>query len=75
MPNQNPDAEAALKKLGERVRDGFNKKHPASERSLDTFRKAIRDGYEQEQKLKREDAVNPPAHTKKPEPKKRGRHL
>lgn len=60
MPDQKPDADATLKKLGEHVRQGFAKKHPIPEKSLDTVRDAVREEWEKEQQEKR---------TKQPEPK------
>ena len=57
MPKQNPDAEAALRKLGQRVRQGHATQHPVSDKSLQTVRDAIREQYEQEQKIAREDAA------------------
>lgn len=47
MPKKNPDPEAALQKLGQRLRAGFAKEHPAQH--LDTVRNAVREQYEQEQ--------------------------
>ena len=51
MPKQNTDPERALEKLGQRVRAGFAKEHPAQ--SLDTVRDAVREQYEQEQRTRR----------------------
>ena len=51
MPKKTPDPEAALQKLGERLRAGFAKEHPAQH--LDTVRDALRDQYAQEQKTPR----------------------
>jgi len=58
MPNQHTDAEAKLQKLGERLRAGFAKQHPAQ--NLDAVRGAVREQYEQEQKAKREKPITPP---------------
>ena len=55
MPKQNTDPERALEKLGQRVRAGFAKEHPAQ--NLDTVREAVREQYEQEQRAPR--AVKP----------------
>ncbi len=49
MPNQNTDAELALRKLGERLRAGWVKKHPVPEQSLKTVREAVRGQWEREQ--------------------------
>ncbi len=51
MPKKTPDPEAALQKLGERLRAGFAKEHPAQ--NLDTVREAVREQYAQEQKTPR----------------------
>jgi hypothetical protein len=59
MPNQKTDAEAALQKLGQRIRAGWSKQHPIADRSLETVRTTLRQDWEQEQQAKR---------TKKPTP-------
>ena len=41
------EAEQALEKLGQRLRAGFARKHPA--RNLDAVRDAVREQYEHEQ--------------------------
>ena len=51
MPKKTTDAEAALQKLGERLRAGMAEKHPAP--SLETVRGAVREQYEHEQATKR----------------------
>jgi hypothetical protein len=55
MPKHKPDADAALAKLGLRVRAGFATEHPAQH--LDTVREAVRQQYEQERQAPR--AVKP----------------
>ncbi len=72
MPDENPDPEAALKKLGERVRDGFAKTHPTPERSLNTVRDAVREQYEQEQKAERSKPIEPPSPSKERKPDEPG---
>jgi hypothetical protein len=57
MPDPNTDAGAKLEKLGQRVRAGYAKEHPAQ--NLDTVRGAVREQYEQEQEAKRTKAVEP----------------
>src|SRR5665213_698159 len=47
MPNQNTDAEAALQKLGHRVRLGWAKKHPVSDKSLESVKNTVREQWEQ----------------------------
>jgi hypothetical protein len=61
MPKQNPDAELALHKLGQRIRDGFAKKHPTPDKSIQTVRDAVREQYEQEQAAEREKKPAPDA--------------
>jgi hypothetical protein len=51
MPKKSTDAEAALQKLGQRLRAGIAKQHPAP--SLETVRGAVREQYEQEQAAER----------------------
>ena len=52
MPNQKTDAEAALQKLGHRLRLGWAKKHPVPDKSLEAVRDTVRDQWEQEQQVK-----------------------
>ena len=68
MPKPNPDADIALHKFGQRLREGFAKKHPTPEKSLDTVKDAVREQYEQEQDAKRSPSVEPPTPTKEREP-------
>ena len=67
MPDQNTDAEAKLEKLGQRVRAGFAKQHPAQ--NLETVRGAVREQYEQEQEAKRGKPATPPGPAKERQPK------
>lgn len=53
MPNQNTDAEAALQKLGHRVRLGWAKKQPISDKSLESVKNTVREQWEQEQTASR----------------------
>jgi hypothetical protein len=53
MPNENTDAEAALQKLGHRVRLGWAKKHPVSDKSLESVKNTVREQWEQEQVAER----------------------
>lgn len=57
MPNENTSAEDKLRKLGQRIRDGWAKKHPTSEKQLQTIRGVIREEWEKEQKEKRRRAT------------------
>jgi len=68
MPNQETDAEAALKKLGQRLRAGHAKQHPVSDKSLETVRSTVREQWEQEQQVKQEKPVPPPTKGKQRKP-------
>lgn len=69
MPDQNTDAEAKLRKLGQRLRQGFVRQHPVPQRSLDTVRDAVRQEWEKEQTAARRTlAKRGPAKTKPREP-------
>jgi hypothetical protein len=61
MPKQNPDAEAALKKLGHHLRLGWAKKHPVQDKSLESVRDTVREQWEKEQvaEPKRKPAPSP----------------
>ena len=52
MPREQKDADAALQKLGQRIRAGHAKQHPISQRSLETVDNTVREVWEQEQKAK-----------------------
>ena len=64
MADQNTNAEASLQKLGQRVRAGYAKQHPAQH--LDLVRAAVRQQYDQEQSAQ---PIPPPT----PKPKTKGR--
>jgi hypothetical protein len=49
MPNQKTDAEAALKKLGHRLRLGWAKEHPIQDKNLESVRDTVREQWEKEQ--------------------------
>ena len=53
MPNQNTDAEAALQKLGQRMRLGWARKHPIPDKSLESVKATVREQWEQEQTTSR----------------------
>jgi hypothetical protein len=59
MPKKTTDAEAALQKLGQRLRAGIAEKHPAP--SLEAVRGAVREQYEQEQAAERRTKPAPSA--------------
>jgi hypothetical protein len=61
MPKQNSEAEPALNKVGQRSRQGFAKQHPLAGKSLETVKDAVREQYEQEQKVEREKKPVPDA--------------
>ena len=74
MPDQNTDAEAALQKLGHRVRLGWAKKHPIPDKSLESVKNTVREQWEQEQTIKRESKPTPsPTKDRKPKPPERDR--
>ena len=64
MPREIKQAEAALQKLGQRVRAGWAKKHPISKRSLETVRTTVREQWELEQIAKRERMLSQKPPTK-----------
>ena len=72
MPDENTDAAAKLKKLGQRVRDGWAKQHPMPEQSIQTVRQTVREEWEREQAAKRGKRTAPdvtkPRDRKPPEP-------
>ena len=53
MPNKHTDAEAALKKLGHQLRLGWAKKHPVSDKSLESVKNTVREQWEKEQVAER----------------------
>jgi hypothetical protein len=59
MPKDRTDAERALHKLGQLVRQGFAKKYPSSEKNLETFRETAREEWEKEQEAERGKKVEP----------------
>jgi hypothetical protein len=70
MPRETKQAEAALQKLGQRVRAGWAKKHPISERSRETVRTTVREVWEQENKERRTKLFTPKI---PPPPKNKGK--
>jgi hypothetical protein len=68
MPNQKTNAEAALQKLGQRIRSGWSKQHPIAEQSLDTVRTTVRQDWEQEQQAKRTKKPTAPTKTRHRKP-------
>ena len=55
MPNPNQaDAEASLHKLGQKVREGWEKEHPTPDKDVDFFKDSIREQWEKEQIAERE---------------------
>jgi hypothetical protein len=61
--------ERALTELGKRFRAGFAKRHPVSQRSLDTARKVVREQWAKKARDKGEAKEEPPAQTPDNEPK------
>ena len=69
MPNKHTDAEAALKKLGDHLRLGWAKKHPVSDKSLESVKNTVREQWEQEQTASRSSKPAPsPTKDRKPKP-------
>jgi hypothetical protein len=67
MPNpEQADTEARLHKLGQKVREGWEKTHPTEDKDLAFFKDAIRDQWEKDQTADRERKPAPDA-TKAPE--------
>lgn len=56
MPRSEQEADAALRKLGQRLRAG-NKRRTISNRSLDTIKSAVREAWEQERTAIPHDAI------------------
>ena len=73
MPDEKSNAEDKLRKLGQRVREGWAKKHPTSEKQIQIIRGVIREDWEKEQKEKRLAATRrKPAKSKEAEPPEPG---
>lgn len=66
MPHEQQDAEAALRKLGQRVRAGYTRQHPISEKSLETVRTTVREEWEEERKAEQQAKPPTPGRGKKP---------
>jgi hypothetical protein len=66
MPNENTDAESALQKLGHRMRLGWSKKHPVSDKSLESVKNTVREQWEQEQAASKPPSS--PVKGRKPKP-------
>lgn len=64
MPNEKTEAEVALQKLGQRLREGFAKKNPVQNKSLETVRDTVREQWEQEQQAEHEQKPSAPNATK-----------
>jgi len=59
MPNENTESQTALNKLGQRLREGWARRHPTREKDLDTVRAAVRDQWEQDQEAVRKKPAGP----------------
>lgn len=68
MPDQNTEAEQKLKKLGQRIRHGWTKEHPATDKSLETVKQAVREQWEREQVAKRTKPRSKSAPSKERQP-------
>jgi hypothetical protein len=64
MPDQTTEAESALRKLGQRLRQAYAKQHPIPEKSLDTVRSAVREQWEKDRAATRDRGLTPPAPAK-----------
>jgi hypothetical protein len=68
MPREQKDAQAALKKLGQRLRQGWAKQHPVPEKSLEIVKDTVREQWEQDHKAKRTKKMgNTPTKGREPE--------
>jgi len=54
MPDDTTQDADKLRKLGQRIREGFAKEHPVPGKSLETVRDAVRKAWEQERADKQE---------------------
>jgi hypothetical protein len=71
MPNDNTDTASKLKKLGQRVRQGWTNRHPIPDQSLDTVRQTVRQEWQREQTQKRgKTAGGKKREPKPPEPER-----
>lgn len=50
MPNEKTDAETALRKLGQRLRQGWAKQHPATDKTIDAVKDTVREQWEQQRR-------------------------
>lgn len=66
MPNENTDAADKLKKLGQRVRDGWTRQHPIPDQSLETVRQTVREEWQREQTQKRGKTAGGKTRERKP---------
>ena len=70
MPNPNQaDAEDRLHKLGQKVREGWEKRHPTPDKDVEFFKDSIREQWEKEQAAEREKPSAPDG-TKEPQTKR-----
>lgn len=72
MPREQQDAEASLRKLGQRVRAGYAKQHPISDKSLETVRATVRADWELEQKAKAVQKLAAPSKSRDRKPEEPG---
>lgn len=62
-------SQLALQKLGHQLRLEWAKKHPVSDKSLESVKNTVREQWEQEQTVKRSSKPAPsPAKDQKPKP-------
>jgi hypothetical protein len=69
MPNPNTDPEGALRKLGQRLRQGWAKQHPTSEKTIETVKETVREEWERQRNATRSQPNKPsPAKERSPQP-------
>ena len=61
MPKITPDAEESLRKLGQRLREGWAKENPIPAKSLQTVEEAVREQWEQEREAKKKPEPDAPS--------------
>lgn len=68
MADENTAAAGKLKKLGQRVREGWAKNNPIPDQSFDTIRKAVREEWQREQTQKRGKSSPAPGKSREQNP-------
>lgn len=69
MSKPQPDADATLHKLGQHLRKGWAKQEPSQEKLLESVKETVREQWEKEQNLNRENQLSKdPDKDKTPKP-------